>query len=99
MRLAAYHRARGDSIAPLSRSPYDEAPLLKRFDRVYGSAIFSFSALRVQRFKHEFPEAIVGGTYDVAERVTVEDIIGDADEGLDYSLYPEFTASLGFTAR
>jgi hypothetical protein len=99
MRLAAYHRARGDTVLPLSRSPYDDAPLLERYDRVYGSAIFSFSAERVQRFKHDFPEAIVGGTHDVADQATVEDIIGDADEGLDYSLYPDFTGSLGFTAR
>jgi hypothetical protein len=36
------------------------------YDRVYGSAIFSFSAPRVQQFKRQFPDAIVRGTHDVS---------------------------------
>ena len=62
------------------------------------AAIFSFSARRVERFKTEFPDAVIGGTWDPANRITVADIIGDF-EGLDYSLWPDFTASLGFTQR
>jgi hypothetical protein len=97
MKLAAYHQDRGDEII-FTRSPYRDL-FEPPYDRVYGSAIFSFSAERVQRLKDEFPQAIVGGTWNVGDTVTVEDIIGNFTGPLDYSLYPDFTASLGFTAR
>jgi hypothetical protein len=96
MKLAAFHRARGDIVA-FSRSPY-RSPVEPPYDRVYGSAIFSFTSQHVERFKAEFPGAIVGGTWDTGNPVTVEDVVGDFD-GLDYSLWPDFTASLGFTQR
>jgi hypothetical protein len=96
MKLSAWHRARGDHVV-LSRSPY-RSPTEPPYDRVYGSAIFSFSAQRVARFKAEFPDAIVGGTHDPSNATTVEDIVGNFD-GLDYTLWPDFTASLGFTQR
>ena len=87
MKLAAFHRQRGDTVV-LSRSPY-RSPAEPHYDRVYGSAIFSFSARRVERLRAEFPDAMVGGTWDPANRITVEDVIGDFD-GLDYSLWPDF---------
>jgi hypothetical protein len=59
MKLAAFHRAHGDAIS-FSRSPY-RSPVEPNYDRVYGSAIFSFSKQRVERFRAEFPGAIVGG--------------------------------------
>jgi hypothetical protein len=96
MKLSAWHKARGDHVH-FSRSPY-RSPTEPQYDRVYGSAIFSFSAKRVERFKAEFPDAIIGGTYDITNTNTVEDIVGDFD-GLDYSLWPDFTASIGFTQR
>jgi hypothetical protein len=80
-----------------SRSPY-RSPIEPPYDRVYGSAIFSYSAQRVQLFQQEFPEAVVGGTWDPTNTITVEDVIGE-HPGLDYSLWPDFTASLGFTQR
>lgn len=98
MKLAAYHRARGATVQ-FTRSPHawlgDSA---KDYDIVYGSAIFSFSAERVRTFKYFFPAAIVGGTWDITETTTVESIVGDG-VGYDYSDYPEFTASIGFTQR
>jgi hypothetical protein len=97
MKLAAWHKARGDHVV-LSRSPY-RSPVEPAYDRVYGSAIFSFSAKRVERFKAEFPDAIVGGTHDPGNGLTVEDITGHDFSELDYSLWPDFTASLGFTQR
>ena len=96
MKLAAFHKARGDDVH-FSRSPY-RSPTEPAYDRVCGSAIFSFSGKRVERFKAEFPDALVGGTHDPTNTVTVEDIVGD-HQGLDYSLWPDFTASLGFTQR
>jgi hypothetical protein len=97
MRLAAWHRGRGEEIR-FSRSPYrglDEP----NYSRVYGSAIFDFSADRVARMRADFPNAIVGGTWTKADRVTVEQIVGGPADDCDYSIYPEFTASLGFTQR
>jgi hypothetical protein len=96
MRLAAYHRSRGDEVC-FSRSPY-RSPTEGDYSRVYGSAIFSFTAQRVERFRAAFPDAIIGGTWNPADAVTVEDVIGDFD-GLDYTPWPDFAASLGFTQR
>jgi hypothetical protein len=97
MKLSAWHKARGDQVH-FSRSPY-RSPTEPHYDRVYGSAIFSFSVQRVARFKAEFPEALLGGTHDTSNTATVDDITGADFAGLDYSLYPDFTASLGFTQR
>jgi hypothetical protein len=96
MRLSAFHKARGDHVH-FSRSPY-RSPTEPHYDTVYGSAIFSFTAKRVERFKQEFREAVLGGTHDPTSTATVEDIVGSFD-GLDYSHWPDFTASLGFTQR
>jgi hypothetical protein len=68
------------------------------YKAVYGSAIFSKSADAVSYFLREFPSAIVGGTWNVSDPIKVEDVIGNG-KGLDYSIYPGFASSLGFTAR
>lgn len=96
MKLASWHRSRGDDITFSKRVERDmlEAP----YDRVYGSAIFQYSADRVAVFKSEFPGAIVGGTWNLADTSTVEDITGVHD-GLDYSIYPGFSGSIGFSQR
>lgn len=96
MGLAHHHRARGDAIHFTKQ--VDRDMLEPRYSRVYGSAIFSFSADRVARFKAAFPEAIVGGTWNTDAR-TIEDEIGQDASGLDYSIYPNFTGSIGFTQR
>lgn len=98
MKLARHHRARGDEIV---FSKHVERDMLEpAYDRVYGSAIFSFSADRVIRFRREFPEAIVGGTWNTLDNTTVEQVLGISDgEALDYSIYPNFDGSIGFTQR
>jgi hypothetical protein len=96
MKLANFHRGRGDAIH--FSKHVDRDMLEPSYQRVYGSAIFSFSAERVARFKAAFPEAILGGTWD-REPLTVEDVIGDHGETYDYSIYPQFTGSIGFTQR
>ena len=60
MKLASWHLAQGDDVHVTRRIEPDlfDPP----FDRVYGSAIFSFSAHRVERFKTAWPGAIIGGT-------------------------------------
>jgi hypothetical protein len=71
------------------------------YDRVYGSAIFNFSSGRVAEFKRAFPQAVVGGTWNIGEPITVEQALGLSgdDEHLDYSIYPGFEDSIGFTQR
>jgi hypothetical protein len=95
MRLSHWHRARGD-VVHYTRS-VRRGLLEPDYGAVYGSAIFDFSAVRLQRFVAAFPGAIIGGT-GTGSLDTVERIIGD-HPGLDYSHWPEFTASIGFTQR
>ena len=91
MKLAYHHRQRGDEIyftKHVERGLWEPD-----YQRVYGSAIFSYSAERVAAFKQHFPEAIVGGTYNVLDNTTVEAALGiDESEVYDYSIYPSSTA-------
>jgi hypothetical protein len=104
MKLAHWHRSRGDDVHYTKRIERDL--LEPRYDAVYGSAIFNFSAERVARFRRAFPQAIVGGTYNTADNRTVEQLIGTAHyEHYDYSILPTnekgevFQGSIGFTQR
>jgi hypothetical protein len=70
MKLAHWYRGQG---AEITFSKHVERDMLEpAYDRVYGSAIFSFSADRVERFRRAFPNAIVGGTWDTSRNETVE---------------------------
>lgn len=98
MKLASYWRGRGADVKFTKH--VDRDMLEPEYDRVYGSAIFSFSAERVQRFRRQFPGAIVGGTHNTNDSTTVEQHLGIAEtESYDYSIYPQFDASIGFTQR
>ncbi len=97
MRIAAHHRAIGDQVelrhgAAFTRRLWDAAP-----DKVYASAIFLKSRPTVERLLALFPAAIVGGTgWDIARTV---EYAGIETAELDYSLYPRFRQSIGFTQR
>lgn len=98
MKIARHHRDRGDDI--VFSKHVDRDFLEPAYERVYGSAIFSFSAHRVARFLEQFPDAIVGGTHDITNNRTVEDFLGiEESESYDYSIYPWFDGSIGFTQR
>ena len=95
MAISAHHRHRGDSIyftRDVERGLFESD-----YEAVYGSCIFRFSENRLHRFQQAFPDAVVGGTGSYSMK-RVEDII-TGDGTLDYSLYPDFTASIGFTQR
>lgn len=96
MQLASWHKARGDSVYYTRDTHHDL--LDPPFDRVYGSAIFKFSADKIARLRSTYPDAIIGGTGTDSTR-TVEDVLGEEWARFDYSLYPADTASLGFTQR
>jgi hypothetical protein len=98
MKLSHWHRQQGDEVY---FTKHVERSLMEptAFDLVYGSAIFSQSAERVAAFLAEFPNAIVGGTWNVGDARTVEQIVGSEYEHYDYSIYPGFADSIGFTQR
>lgn len=113
MAISAHHRRRGDTIhftRDVERGLFEP-----EYAAVYGSCIFKFARFRADRLLAAFPDAIVGGTGMVDDsdpsfvtirknreiapnQVTVESIIGNYGE-IDYSIYPDFTASIGFTQR
>lgn len=95
MKLAHWHRTRGDEVV-LTRSIHPD--IFYRPDRVYGSAIFTMSSPKIARFREQYPEGILAGT-GTSSRMTVEELIGDEYEHYDYTDYPNFTASIGFTQR
>lgn len=98
MKLAHYHRERNDEIIfskNIERDMFEPV-----FDRVYGSAIFSFSADRVAEFQRNWPDAIIGGTHNILDNTTVEQVLGvNEHEHYDYSIYEKFDGSIGFTQR
>lgn len=95
MKLAHYFKTQGRNVVvtrqiepTLFEQPYQE---------VFGSAIFAFSAFKIQRFQKAWPNAIIGGTGTMSQ-ATVEEITGPW-ELYDYTGYPDFDASIGFTQR
>lgn len=97
MKLSAWHKAQGDAVT-FSRIP---SPRLGEgeYDRVYASAIFSWSVPVIERLRAAYPEAIIGGTGSGDLR-TIEEFIGLSDyEHYDYAIYPDYQFSLGFTQR
>jgi hypothetical protein len=103
MKIARHHRAKGDEIHFTKSVERELFEIEIKYDVVYGSAIFDYSLPRVERLRRAFPGAIVGGTFDTSDTgnaLTVESVIGGPDsEAADWSLYPRFDGSLGFTQR
>jgi hypothetical protein len=98
MKLAHWHRAQGDEIT-LARTP-SPSMFEPEYDRVYGSSIFGWSKPVIQRLKDAYPDAIIGGTGIDDWTTTIEEQIGEREyEHYDYSIYPEYQFSMGFTQR
>src|SRR5215831_1419248 len=97
MKIARYYRDRDDEVI---FSKHVERDMLEPdYGAVYGSAIFSYSADRVTRLRSAFPDAIVGGTWNTLDNTTVEMVLPLEAERFDYSIYPTFDGSIGFTQR
>jgi hypothetical protein len=99
MRIAAHHRARGDHVelrragnaAAVSRRLGDD------FDHVYASLIFLRTRAVAEAVRREYPDAIIGGTgWDLASSLAAHGITTTTQ---DYSIYPDYQASMGFTQR
>ncbi len=91
-RIAAHHLALGDSVE-LGRSVY----VGRRFDRIYASAIFEKTLPKVAQLRQWQPQAIIGGSA-VSLDLTLADV-GITNDTPDYSLWPEFKPSLGYSQR
>lgn len=99
MRIAAHHRGLGDSVE-LRYAPNPEKvekQLWDSPDRVYASAIFEKTRPAAERVREVYPGAIVGGT-GVSVEGTLEDI-GITTKEQDYSIYPKWRQSIGFSQR
>lgn len=97
MKLGHWHRSQGDTVT-FSRKVAPEM-FEPRYDKVYGSAVFKFSGRISAAFRDQWPDAVLAGTGTDDPR-TVEQEIGQGEyEHYDYTLYPAFDASIGFTQR
>lgn len=99
MRVAAHHRVMDDEVefrwglTPESCSP----DLLDHPDRVYASTIFEKTRPVVERLLQTYPDAIVGGTgWDVTSSL---EAVGIRTMEQDYTIYPKWKQSIGFTQR
>lgn len=84
MKLSAYHKAQGDEVEWWNP--------LERFDRVYSSKVFTFTAEN----PYLPPDAIKGGTgYRIYDELPPE------VDGVfpDYSIYPSCNHAIGFLTR
>lgn len=97
MRIAAHHRDRGDEVelrwtGDTRRTLWDSGD-----ETVYASLIFDRTLPKAQRLLTTWPKAILGGSgWDL--NITVESI-GITTRRQDYSDYPRFPHSLGYTQR
>lgn len=97
MRVAAHHRELGDDIDYRFGTHSIERGLFDDADRVYASLIFEKTHPKAERLKDTYPDAIIGGTgWDLT---TTLEQYGITTMSQDYSIYPRFKQSIGFTQR
>ena len=101
MKLAAWHKQQGHEVHFFRGALAAQRSMFEPdYDRVYGSAIFKFSAPLIERFSKEFPYAILGGTGTDSTRTVEQEIGRDEFEVYDYeTAAPNFANSVGFTQR
>ncbi len=73
MKLAHYHCEGGGQVQFTKHVERQRGEPI--YDRVYSSAVFAFSADRVAQFREHFPDAIIGGTYNVLDNRMVEQLL------------------------
>ena len=99
MRLAAHLRERNCDVhfKRMRSCTSLQDSLFAHWDDVYASAIFEKTRPLVEELKRVFPKAIVGGTGSGSASRLEE--IGVSGFEQDYSLYPRYAFSIGFTQR
>ncbi len=106
MRIAAHHRALGDDVVlvracvvidgthrRVDTHPFTPPP----FDKIYASSIFERSKELVDGLRQKYPDAIFGGT-GVDKTITLEQY-GVTTIRQDYSIFPNYEHSIGFSQR
>jgi hypothetical protein len=98
MRIAAHHRASGDEVELRRTGHPEQLDLFTKLPhKVYASTIFEKSRFIAQRCIDAWPTAEIGGTgWNIVKRL--EDV-GITTKQTDYTVYPGFRQSLGFTQR
>jgi hypothetical protein len=101
MKLAAYFRGRGLRVELIRKPWAREVWHTNLRGNVYGSSIFSFTAPKRAEIERSWGDVRWGGTgVDVASSLEAVDPTVDWDLApLDYSVYPYFRPSIGFTQR
>ncbi len=99
MRLSAHFKGMGSEVS--FRRAYSQASVEPhfgdRFDGVFASTIFERTSPLIARLQHNFPQCMIGGTGSGSD-VTLEQI-GVTTGEYDYSLYPQYQHSIGFSQR
>jgi hypothetical protein len=97
MALSSFYKAEGHEVffqKTVTRSMFEPD-----YDLVLGSAIFGSSTKKIKLFLHHFPSAVVGGTGS-GRSITVEEFTENTEfTTKDYSIYPDFKHSIGFSQR
>lgn len=102
MRIAAHHRRQGDQVTlrwPREETVFDPvvAELFEKPDRIYASLIFSKTRPLAESLLTAYPGALIGGTgWDVSSKLEAHGIL---TLGQDYSIYPDWKQSIGFSQR
>lgn len=98
MRIAAHHKVAGDSVT--FRRTFGRSHVQRHigddFQAVYASAIFQRTAPVIAAVKREWPLAELGGT---GANLRPLEQIGITSLDQDYSIYPGYENSIGFTQR
>ena len=97
MRIAAHHRTLGDDVELRHGTSETEAGLFDDADQVYASLIFTKTRPKAERLKATRPNSVIGGTgWDLT---TTLEAHGITTPTYDYSIYPGWKQSIGFTQR
>jgi len=101
MKLSHWHKAQGDTVhftTSPGRTLYEP-----EYDIVYASSVFVAQDKPRDEFLANWanhPRCVIGGTGTGDYNLTIEQVIGiDPYEYYDYSIYPDYKWSLGFTSR
>jgi hypothetical protein len=97
MRIAAHHKTLGDQVT-LSFGILSAQPsLFERPDKIYASLIFEKTKPKAYRLLETRPDALIGGSgWNL--QLSLQDV-GITTSAADYSLWPRFRHSIGFTQR
>jgi hypothetical protein len=100
MRLSTHLKAQGKQVI-FRRGGKPERQLWeldRQPDEIYASCIFTATRPVAERLKVVYPQALIGGTGWSVES-DLQQIGVSEDTPPDYSLYPDYPHSLGFTQR